>query len=388
MKKVLIHCFCLLLTIAANSQEKIVYSIATDQYILKGKPIDKKTILEKNTDYRVFIKDYNPFYYKIKFETKTKDDLKTFFEFIVKTTKIDATKLPEIARDSTKPNNPFLNNDLIENFIKNYNNSYIVAHSLKSRLFNYETVTEKYNNINDKNLLENYLNIIQIVNSSLKKNDKIDDKLKELGLPIQADVEKLDLLLVELNDVLETYKQNEKTFPVGSFSTNLNTSVATTITLTPIDKDKEALKSEKNISIKNGLNVSFSSGIITAWNAKKQYYTKKLSSGTFIVDTETERKIMPAIAALGNLTLNTKPEIGLCVGASIDIELTPNVLFGITFVPKNSNIFISSGIGLSYQKKISDKYILNTEYAEEPDISKQKDIYQSGFWLGISYKIF
>ena len=384
------QCFtflALFFVIFVFSQEKTIhYTIASDHYTLNGKPIDKNTVLQKNTDYKVLITDYNPFYYKINFNAKGKDNLKDFFEFIVKSTKIDVSSLPNITINMLEERNLTKDEEkIIEQFMDNYNLGYLLFEQLKTRLFNYQTINSLYTKIEIDNLLEYYLkNIIPIL-----KNKTAEEQAK-LGLPSQTNVEKIYLFLIELNDTLDVYKQNNNAFSLGSFNTKLNTSVSTTITLTPLDKDKEAIKSEKTINVKSAFNVSFSSGIITAWNAEKQYYSTKLTNGSYTIDVESERKIMPAVAALGNITLNSKnnlPEIGLCVGASVDIELTPNVLLGITFVPKNSNILISSGIGLSYQKKISDKYKLNTEYTEEPKLDAKKDIYQSGFWLGISYKI-
>lgn len=390
------QCFtflALLFVVFVFSQEKTIrYTIANDQYTLNGKPIDNKTLLQKNTNYKVLIADYNPFYYKINFDTKGKDNLKDFFEFVVKSTKIDLTTLPSI----NTSNLTILNNndsgfkDVVDEFITDYYSAYLISHELKSKLFNYEKLKTLNQSIKNRELLKAYLAIKLTLQSALNSDEDIDEILKKSGLPTQSDVEKLDLLLIDVENVLNRYKNNGSSFPVGSFNTNLNTSVSTTITLTPLNTEKEAIKSEKTINVKSGFNVSFSSGIITAWNAEKQYYTNKLSNGNYTIDVESERKIMPAVAALGNITLNSKnnlPEIGLCVGASIDIELTPNVLLGLTFAPKNSNILISSGIGLSYQKKISDKYKLNTEYTEEPKLDAKKDIYQRGFWLGISYKI-
>ena len=379
--------FALFFVVFVFSQEKTIqYTIASDQYSLNGKPIDNKTVLQKNTDYKVLITDYNPFYYKINFNAKGKDNLKDFFEFIVKSTKIDISGVTYFPTNTVRGNNlTELEAKTIEQFMDNYNLGYLLFEQLKTRLFNYQTINSLYTKIEIDNLLEYYLKNIKPILST-----KTAEEQAKLGLPSQTDVEKIYLFLIELNDVLDVYKQNNNAFSLGSFNTNLNTSVSTTITLTPLDKDKEAIKSEKTINVKSSFNVSFSSGIITAWNAEKQYYTNKLANGNYTIDVESERKIMPAVAALGNITLNSKnnlPEIGICVGASVDIELTPNVLLGITFVPKNSNILISSGIGLSYQEKISDKYKLNTEYTEEPKLDAKKDIYQSGFWLGISYKI-
>lgn len=379
MKSFFTPFICLFFLVNAFSQEKIVYSIKESQFkiVEKGTTQEKKIILQKNATYKVGVEDYNPFYYKVKMDVETKDDLKSFFEFLIKSTKIDASTLPDIIgklhADDIK--------NKIEDFHTNYNKAYVLNQDLKLRTFDYESILKKYNEIPKKEFLEDYLGI--------KKGTppaEMETLIKQ-GFPTQEQVENLDLRLKELKEVLDIYQKNDKTFPVGVFDTNLNSKLILSLTFTAIDDTKDTVTINKTFPIKSAINVSFSTGIVTTWNAQKQYYTQQLSNGNYVIATESERKIMPAVAVLGNITLNKLPEFGISVGASLDVELTPNVLFGVTYIPKNSNLVFSSGVGMSYQKKLSDKYKINTEYTDEPDVSKTKDIYQSGFWVGISYKV-
>ncbi len=369
------------------SQESIIYNVKENKFYLNKMPITKNSLLVKNTDYQLAFKNYNPFYYNYETTIKSKDDIKDFFEFITKLQNIKVEDLEKIRSNTVvlQERNEE-NKNLTANFLASYEVSYLISEDLKLSDFNTKDFNERIQKTDFKKLLEKYIAIKKYVIDNPQPNEDAETTLKKMGMPTQADVEKMYKLMNNLNEVLEIYKQNNDSFPTDNINSGINSRLILEVALTPKDEKESSIKKTQIFNIKSCVLVNFSSGIFMSWNAKKSYYSTKNSNDKYNINIESERAYLPGVSVLGNLLYSQNPNIGIVVGAGLDIEATPSFLTGISYKFKNSNIIISSGIGFSHQDKLSDKFSLNNEYDEAPSLTYKKTV-QNGFWFGVSYKI-
>lgn len=377
----------LFISFSMFSQKLIIYDVKNNNVYLEENPADKKLLLIKNTDYQIAFKNYNPFFYNYKTTITAKDNIKDFFQFLTKLSNVTVEDITTIrANTTTLSTQSIESKSLITTFLDNYKESYLLSEDLKLSSFDTNDFNTRIALTDFKNLLKNFLKIKEVVIANPQAGEDTETTLKKLGLPIQADVEKMYKLMNNLNDVLDIYKQNNDSFPTDNFDSGLNSKITLEINLTPKDETENGIKKTQIFNIKSKVLVNFSSGIFMAWNAKKSYYTTKNSVDKYIIAYESERDYLPGVSVLGNLLYSQNPHIGLVIGAGLDIEATPSFLTGLSYKFINSNIILSTGIGFSHQDKLSDKFSLNNEYVDEPSLTFKKKI-ESGFWIGISYKI-
>lgn len=376
------------------SQEKVVYDVDKNVFEINGKSIDESTALAKNREYKIYLKNYNPFVFSCSVEIKAKDDVKDLFQFISKLGKIDIAELIKIGStyvDDQQTTKFFAITltTVFDAFSDDYNSCYLIGKDLQVSTFDYNDLKSRFKNDEYTKLLDNYLKVKASVMQLDKSSKSVDEKMKSAGLPIQGDVEELALLMKELNLILKKYKDGNGAFYVGAFNTDSYTKINTKVLLAPKKEYVDSVQSisgTQNFRIKSFININFSSGIYMAWNPKIIYYSEQQSNGKYRINEETERRYLPGVGAFAHLFLNKKPEFGLVVGGGIDIEATPNVLLGISYKPVNSNIIISSGVGFSHQDRLSDSLMMGVDYDSKPEIN-QKKIMKSGFWIGLSYKL-
>lgn len=386
MKKTALILF-LIASLKSIAQDKIVYDVGSNLFLLNGKQVDKNALLKKNTDYQIALKNFNPFVYTPTIDVKAKDDLKDFFEFLTKLNKVsikDVTDLIATTIDVTDRSTAKK-----KAFLVNYNDAFKINQDLKLNTFNYLDLKSRLKN-EQLNLLSDYLLLKQELETSKPANTTIDSYMTSLGIPSQTDVMALDLQMKDLNSFLNKHDATDQTFPISSFSSGLFTKITINVKLTP-KTEFAARYSETSkthiFNVKSAIIVNFSSGIYITSNPERKYYSIKGTNGKYTIGEESERNFLPGVAVLGHILYANEPNIGIVVGAGVDIETTANVLLGICYKPKNSNILLSTGVGFSYQKKLSDALNTHDEYNDNPTLS-YKDIMELGYWFGISYKIF
>jgi hypothetical protein len=389
MKKAVLLLF-LLTSLNLIAQNSIIFDVNNSSFELHNGVEKNNKMLIKNTDYQIALKNYNPFYYENKVTITSKDDLKDFFQFLTKLGNVTVDDITTITQDQITIRS-ISKSDLktIELYLERYNEAYLINQDLEQSSFDYKDLSLRLCAVDHKKLLKDYMAIKNKLIENLKPNEEIEKVLKLLGLPTQIDVEKIYKQMMQLDKVLVIYIANDGLYPIDNFSTDLFSKITIEIQLTPkseIEKDR-IIKKSKAFNVKSNIVVNFSSGIYMAWNSQNEYYTKQNENGMYSIGVESERKFFPGVSVLGHLLYAYNPNIGVVVGAGIDIEATPNILLGMSYKPKNSNILISAGVGYSYQEKLSDQFKTNFEYVDNPTLSYKK-VMESGYWFGISYKIF
>lgn len=97
-------------------------------------------------------------------------------------------------------------------------------------------------------------------------------------------------------------------------------------------------------------------------------------------------KYQIGINALAHIYINKSNTFNFTLGSGVSVDKALHLLTGASYKFNNSNFIINLGADFSYYNELSDALELGKEYATDIEI-KTKKLWNSGFWIGVSYKL-
>lgn len=350
----------------SQTSNDIVYDLK------KNKFTDSVKKLKKDDKGDIYLKYFNPFMYTVDVNTKTIDASKKVPGFIRNL--FGANFEQKLAILIPPEENNEKNLAVVHTFNTAYEKYLKTYISLKKR-----TIDSKlFSNIPEGSLLKKYFEMIKATDTTFS-NEK----------------EQLIVSLETLINHLREYKENHENFmtKIGSFKISGEKTIIS-IELTPRENAKEfptplnTIKAKKVIKTDKKIHVWFSSGIMASKIVKNDYYVSSLSSNEHEIMTEVRGNYLPGINTLLHVGFENCSNMSIVIGGGVNVEGTSHLLAGVSFpLLESKNLSLSFGYGWSFIDTLSDKFSLNTVYAESPTIKTKKNLSEKEFWFGLSYKL-